>query len=86
MEYHVGASNITGVIYAGKAKKQGGMIEWKDHNEVTNEAITAVMVHMLERVKPGENGFAYMNRTIDGKYLRLKLEVSDHKPEWLEES
>lgn len=85
-EYHVGVSGLTGVIYAGKAKKDDdGWLEWKDKSDVTNEAINAVMGHMLEKIKPGENSFAYMNTTRSGKYIRLKIEVSDEKPEWLEE-
>lgn len=84
-EYHVGTSDLTGVIYAGKAKKQDCWIKWEDKREVTSEAINAVMSHMLMKIRPGENSKAYMNTTIDGKYLRLKLEVADHKPEWLDE-
>ena len=84
-EYHVGTSDLTGVIYAGRANKQDVWIKWKDKTDVTNEAINAVMSHMLMKVKPGENSFAYMNKTINGKYLRLKIEVADHKPEWLTE-
>lgn len=84
-EYHVGTSDLTGIIYAGKAKKQGSWMEWKDKSDVTNEAINAVMYHMLLKIEPGEDSTAYMNTTRSGKYLRLKLEVADHKPEWLEE-
>ena len=81
-QYHVGCG-IAG-IYAGTLKKSGN--EWLNKNDVTNEAISAVMMHMLGKVKEDENSFAYMNRTKDGRYLRLKLEVADHKPEWLEEN
>ena len=85
IEYHVGTSDITGTIYCGKANRQDCFIEWKDKKDVTSEAINAVMSHMMMKIKPGENSFAYMNKTIDGKYLRLKIEVADNKPEWLEE-
>lgn len=85
IKYHVGTSDITGAIYAGKGTVQGIYIEWKEKREVTGEAITAVMSHMMNKLKPGENSTAYMNRTMEGKYVRLKLEVCDHKPQWLDE-
>ena len=85
MKYHVGTSNITGAIYAGKATKKGNWLEWKEKDEVTDEVINAVMAHMLMRVEAGDDSFAYMNKTRDGKYLRLMLEVADQKPEWLDE-
>lgn len=84
-KYHVGTSDITGAIFAGVGNVQDCWIEWKEKREVTSEAINAVMSHMLNKLKPGENSTAYMNRTLDGKYVRLKLEVSEHKPEWLDE-
>ena len=82
-EYHVSTSDITGVIYAGNGRKDGPITEFRDKSDVTNEAINAVMAHMLQKIKPGENGFAYANTTLDGKYIRLKIEVSEHKPDWL---
>jgi len=84
-EYHVGTSDITGTIYAGRIKKEElGYKEWITKSEVTNEAIDAVAFHMYLKVKEGENGFAYMLKLRSGEYLRLKLEVSDHKPEWVD--
>ena len=81
-EYHVGCG-IAG-IYAGtlKAKKKD---EWLNKSLVTNEAIDAVMGYMYFQVPEGETCFAYAAKTRDGKYLRLKLEVSDHCPEWAKE-
>lgn len=84
-EYHVGASDISGLVYIGRATKEDGVFWWKDKSEGTSEAINAVMGHMLHKIKPGENSTAYMNTTRDGRYLRLTLEVADKKPEWLEE-
>jgi len=84
-EYHVGTSDITGTIYAGRARKHGNSLTWLAKDEVTNEAIDAVAFHMYLKVKEGENGFAYMLKLCSGEYLRLKLEVSDHKPEWVDE-
>ena len=84
-EYHVGASDVSGRIYAGEGKKDDLGIYWGAYrSDVTSEAINAVMAHMLYKIKPGENGMAYMNKTRDGRYLRLKLEVSDTKPSWLD--
>lgn len=85
-EYHVGASPISGAIYAGRLKEfKDGWKEWVVKSEVTNEAIDAVAFHMYLKVKKGENGFAYALKLNSGEYLRLKLEVSDHKPDWLED-
>lgn len=85
-EYHVGTSPISGTIYAGRMKElKDGWKEWIAKSEVTNEAINAVAVHMYLKIKDGENGFAYALKLNSGEYLRLKLEVSDHKPEWLDE-
>ena len=90
-EYHVGASDVSGRIYAGKGKKDNYGICWGAYiSDVTSEAINAVMAHMLYRIQSGEMNtydecsFAYMNKTRDGRYLRLKLEVSDTKPSWLD--
>ena len=90
-EYHVGASDISGRIYAGEGKKDDLGICWgADKSDVTSEAINAVMAHMLYRMQSGktvaydEFSFAYMNKTRDGRYVRLKLEVSDTKPVWLD--
>jgi len=84
-EYHVGASDISGRIYAGEGKKDDLGICWGAYrSDVTSEAINAVMAHMLYKIKPDENVTAYMNKTRDGRYVRLKLEVSDTKPVWLD--
>lgn len=85
-EYHVGASDISGRIYAGEGKKDDFGICWGAYkSDVTSEAINAVMAHMLYKIKPDDNATAYMNKTKDGRYLRLKLEVSNIKPPWLDE-
>ena len=83
--YHVGCSDITGLIYAGKGKRDGAYTEWSSKSEVTSEAINAVMGHMLLKMDRGAEKTAYMNTTRDGRYLRLVLEIADHRPEWLDE-
>lgn len=80
-QYHVGCG-IAG-IYAGTLKKNGD--EWLNKSNVTNEAINAVVQHMYYKVPDGENGFAYGFKMRDGNYVRLKLEVCDHCPEWAKE-
>jgi len=80
-EYHVGCG-LAG-IYAGTLKKNG--YEWLNKSNVTNETINSVMEYMLMQIPKGENALAYFTKTKSGKYLRLKLEVCDHCPEWLKE-
>ena len=77
-QYHVGCG-FAG-IYAGTLKKNG--YEWLHKSDVTNEAIDAVISHMYWKVPEGEKAFAYAVKLKDGKYARLKLEVSDSCPEW----
>ena len=38
--------------------------------------------NMYFQIPEGEKAFAYAIKTRDGKYARLKLEVSDTCPEW----
>lgn len=83
--YHVGCSDLTGFIYVGKAKVRGEELEWISKEELTNEAIKAVAGHMLLKLDSGDDNCAYMFKTRQGRYVRLKLEVDDHKPEWLDE-
>ena len=93
IEYHVGASDISGRIYAGEGKKDDFGICWGAYkSDVTSETINAVMAHMLYRIKNAKMdetydnySFAYANKTRDGRYLRLKLEVSNIKQPWLDE-
>ena len=91
-EYHIATSDISGAIYAGIGDKRSDGILWDDKSEVTSEAINAVMAHMLYRISNAKMddtydkySFAYANKTRDGRYLRLKLEVADTKPSWLDE-
>jgi len=81
-EYHVGCG-LAG-IYAGTLKKNGN--EWLHKSNVTDEAIEAVIGHMYWKVPEGEKAFAYAVKMRDGKYARLKLEVSDTCPEWAKET
>lgn len=80
-EYHVGCG-IAG-IYAGTLKPNG--TEWRNKSNVTDEAIDAVVQHMYFKVPKGETAFAYGFKMRDGNYVRLKLEVCDHCPEWAKE-
>lgn len=77
-EYHVGCG-LCG-IYAGTLNKKGDM--WLHKSDVTSEAIDAVIGHMYWKLPKGEKAFAYAVKLRDGKYARLKLEVSDTCPEW----
>ena len=81
-QYHVGCG-IAG-IYAGtlKPKKKD---EWLNKSLVTNEAIAAVVGYMYFKVPEGKNAVAYGFKMRDGNYVRLKLEVCDHCPEWAKE-
>lgn len=90
-EYHVSTSDISGAIYAGEGDVRSDGIVWDNKSEVTKEAIIAVMAHMLYRISNAKwdvtydkYSFAYANKTRDGRYLRLKLEVAD-KPSWIDE-
>lgn len=82
-EYHVGCG-IAG-IYAGtlKPKKRD---EWLNKSDVTKEAIEAVLGYMYFKIPEGEAAFAYGFKMRDGNYARLKVEVSDHCPEWAKEA
>ena len=80
-EYHVGWG-IYG-IYAGVVNKKGDM--WLRKSVVTNEAIDAVISHMYFQIPEGEKAYACAVKLKNGKYARLKLEVSDICPEWAKE-
>lgn len=80
-EYHVGCG-IFG-IYAGTLNKKKDA--WINKSEVTNEAIDAVINHMYFQLPDGENTFAYAVKMKDGRYARLKIEVTDECPEWAKE-
>ena len=79
-EYHVGCG-FAG-IYAGTFRKNG---DWRDKSDVTDEAINAVIQHMYFQLDEGETSMAYAVKLNDGKYVRLKIEVSDRCPEWAKE-
>ena len=80
-EYHVGCG-MAG-IYAGTLKKNGK--EWLHNSNVTDEAILSVIQHMYFQLDDGETSMAYAVKMNDGKYARLKIEVSDKCPEWAKE-
>ena len=77
-QYHVGCG-LAG-IYAGTLKKSGD--DWKNKSLVTDEAIGAVIGYMYYQMGEEANAIAYAVKLKDGKYARLKLEVSDKCPEW----
>ena len=79
--YHVGCG-LAG-IYAGTLNPKGD--SWRNKSNVTNEAINAVVNYMYMQIPNGENCFAYGFKMRDGKYVRLKIEVSDTCPEWARE-
>ena len=76
-EYHV-SMGLFG-IYAGITNKKGD--KWLDKTDVTDEAINAVAGYMADRVKKGENSLAYALKRSDGKYITLKVGLSDKCPE-----
>ena len=80
-EYHVGCG-LAG-IYAGVLKKNGK--DWLHMSNVTDEAILSVIQHMYFQLDEGETSMAYAVKMNDGKYVRLKIEVSDECPEWAKE-
>lgn len=80
-EYHVGCGAFG--IYAGTLNKKGDM--WLRKSDVTNEAIDAVIGHMYFQIPEGEKAYACAVKLKNGKYARLKLEVSDTCPEWAKE-
>ena len=80
-EYHVGCGLFG--IYAGTLKKNGE--EWLHKSDVTDEAILSVIQHMYFQLGKGEMSMAYAVKMNDGKYARLKIEVSDKCPEWAKE-
>ena len=80
-EYHVGCG--LAAIYAGTLNKKKDA--WLNKSAVTNEAIMAVMNYMYYEIPEGENAFAYAVRLKNGKYARLKIEVTDECPEWAKE-
>lgn len=80
-EYHVGCG--VDKIFAGTLTKGGKY--WRQNSDVTDEAIIAVIQHMYFRLDEGESSMAYAIKLNDGKYARLKLEVSDKCPEWAKE-
>lgn len=82
-EYHVGCG-IAG-IYTGTLKKTR-KDEWQSKSEVTDEAIKAVATWMFNHIPEGETAYAYAMKTYNGKYIRLKVEVSDECPEWAKEA
>lgn len=81
-EYHVGCGLFG--IYAGTVKKNGK--EWLHKSDVTNEAILSVIQHMYFQLGKGETSMAYAVKMNNGKYVRLKIEVSDECPEWAKET
>ena len=81
-EYHVGCG-LAG-IYAGTLKKNGK--EWLHKSDVTDEAIISVIQHMYFQLDEGKTSMAYAVKMNDGKYVRLKIEVSDKCPEWAKET
>ena len=78
-EYHVGCG-LTG-IYAGTLNPFYNN-EWQSKSKVTDEAIKAVATWMFIHIPEGETSYACAMKTYNGKYIRLKVEVSDKCPEW----
>lgn len=76
-DYHVGCSEITGVIYAGRAKTCPSGMQWIDKSEVTDEAIGAVVAKMLYEMKKGDTSFGYRLKLTDGRHCRLRIDMEE---------
>lgn len=81
-EYHVGLGLFG--IYAGRLSRKD-KTAWLDKSNVTDEAIKAVIGYMTMQIKDGENAYALALKTKSGKYVRLKVEQTEHCPEWAKE-
>lgn len=76
-EYHVGAGEITGNIYAGTFSKDGK--KWKDRTDVTDEAINAVRDHLASQMGPQDSTIGYEWKRKDGKKVTLTLAIKEDK-------
>lgn len=74
-EYHVGAGEITGNIYAGTLSKDGK--KWKDRTDVTDEAINAVRDHLVSQMDPKDTTISYEWKRKDGKKVTLTLAIKE---------
>lgn len=74
IEYHVGCG-LAG-IYAGTLKNDK---EWRNKNEVTDEAVLAVANYMYSYIPKGKHSLEIPFKTEDGKSIVLKLEVKKQK-------
>ena len=76
--FHVGYSEITGVIYAGTINKKG--TKWLKQTDVTQEALTAVRDHFMniyynQKEQAGIVGYRW--KTKSGKTVTLQLNIID---------
>ena len=73
-DYHVGAGEITGEIYAGVLTKDGK--SWRNRSLVTDEAICAVRDHLVNQMKQSnQDWFGYEWSRKDGKKVVLSVTV-----------
>lgn len=73
-DYHVGAGEITGEIYAGVLAKDGK--SWCNRSIVTDEAICAVRDHLINQMNQDkQDWFGYEWSRKDGKNVVLSIAV-----------
>jgi len=73
-DYHVGAGEITGEIYAGVLAKDGK--SWRNHSIVTDAAICAVRDHLINQMEQSnQDWFGYEWLQKDGKMVILSVTV-----------
>ena len=73
-DYHVGAGEITGEIYAGVLAKNSKT--WRNRSVVTDEAICAVRDHLINQMEQNkQDWFGYEWTRKDGKKVVLSIAV-----------
>ena len=73
-DYHIGAGEITGEIYAGVLTKGGKT--WRNRSIVTDAAICAVRDHLINQMEQNKQdrfGYEWMRK--DGKKVVLSIAV-----------
>lgn len=73
-DYHVGAGEITGEIYAGTLAKDGKA--WRNKSIVTDVAICAVRDHLVNQANQNkQDWFGYEWSRKDGKKVVLSITI-----------
>ncbi len=73
-EYHVGAGEISGEIYAGTLSNNGKT--WRNRSVVTDEAICAVRDHLINQMTlEKQDWYGYEWSRKDGRKVVLSISV-----------